>query len=219
MTNWRGPGGSGRTAPRLHLRPWRDPRLILGVLLVLGATVLGARIAAAGDNRVEYWSVRSEVAPGDVVDRDDLQPARVRLSEASESAYLRADQEFPASLDELVWAHQLQPGSLVGRQSLVARSTTETAQLPLSVTQGAAPDDLARGDLVDVWVGPGPGDDRSLETLRVLEGVRVLQTGGEAAAASGSLAQTVLVEVDASQLATEVVGSVASGHVILVRVA
>jgi hypothetical protein len=218
MTNWRGPGSSGRTTSRLRLRPWRDPRLILGVLLVLGATVLGGRLAAAGDDRVEYWSVRAGAAPGDAVSRDDLRPAKVRLPGGAAGNYIRTDEEFDAPLDELVWAHPLAAGSLVGKESLVARSDATRGELPLTVTQGAAPSDLAKGDVVDVWVGPGPGDEPG-DAVRVLEGVRVLGSGGEAAAVGGGLSQTVLVDVDESQLGTEVVSSVATKHVTLVRVA
>ena len=218
MTNWRGPGGSGRTTSRLRLRPWRDPRLVLGVLLVLAATVLGARLAAAGDDSVEYWAVRSAVTAGDDVSQAVLEPVRVRLTGSAGDTYVRADEEFSAPLDDLVWAHALAPGSLVSKQALVARAGVARAQLPLSVTQGSAPADLARGDLVDVWVGPGPGDEAGAEAVRVLTSVRVLQSGDEAAAASGSLAQTVLVDVDGERLGTGVVGTVAAGHVTLVRV-
>lgn len=217
MTNWRGLRGQGRAAPRLQQRPWRDPRLVLGVLLVLGATVLGARLAAAGDDRVEYWSVRADVVPGDTVSRDDLRPARVRLTRAAADEYLRTADRFSAPLDDLVWAQPLTQGSLVAKASLVARSSTAHGQLPLSVALGAAPADLARGDLVDVWVGPGPGDEPRAEAVCVLDAVRVLESGHDAGAESGSLAQTVLVEVDEDLLAPDVISTVAAGHVTLVR--
>ena len=188
-------------------------------MLVLVATVLGARLAAAGDDRVEYWSVRSAATPGDPVSRDDLRPAKVRLPSGSADSYLRIDDELAAPLDELVWAHPVSSGSLVGKDALVPRSASTHGQLPLSVSAGAAPSDLAKGDVVDVWVGPGPGDEPGGQAVRVLEKVRVLGSGDEGAAAGGSLAQTVLVDVDEAQLGTDVVSTVASGHVTLVRIA
>lgn len=200
------------------MRPWRDPRLLFGVLLVLAATVLGGRLAAAADDTVEYWSVRSAAAPGDTPTKDDLVPTRVRLGADVAGTYLRTDDELAAPLDDLVWAHAVDEGALVSRSDLVPRSTTSRVQLPLSVTDGAAPADLRRGDLVDVWVGPGPGDEPGQEAVRVLEAVRVRQTGDDAAAASGSLASTVLVEVERSRLRHTVVSTVAAGHVTLVRV-
>ncbi|MCW2788430.1 MAG: hypothetical protein JWP56_733 [Aeromicrobium sp.] len=219
MTNWRGPGATGgTTGQRVRLRPWRDPRLLFGLLLVLAATVLGGRLAASADDTVEYWSVRSQVAAGDTVTKDDLRPTRIRLSGDAAGNYVRIDEEFAAPLANLVWAQAAAPGSLVPKSALVTRSSTTRNQLPLSVTEGAAPADLGRGDLVDVWVGPGPGDEPGRDAVRVLRSVRVLQTGGEAAAASGSLAQTVLVDLDESQLGRSVISTVAAGHVTLVRV-
>jgi hypothetical protein len=188
------------------------------VLLVLVATVLGARLAAAGDDRVEYWAVSSEATPGDAVSPADLRPAKVRLPAGSAGSYIRTDEEFDAPLNDLVWAHPLAPGTLVARDSLVARSSASRGQLPLNVAAGAAPTDLAKGDVVDVWVGPGPGDEPGREAVRVLEGVRVLGSGDEGTTAGGSLSQTVLVDVDESQLGTDVVSTVATGHVTLVRI-
>lgn len=181
--------------------------------------MLGARVAAAGDDRVEYWAVRSDATPGQPVSADDLRPAKVRLPSATADDYVRTDDRFEAPLDDLVWAHELAPGSLVGRDALVERASLERGELPLSVAGGAAPADLAAGDRVDVWVGPGPGDQAGVEARRVLAGARVLQAGGEESAADGALARTVLVAVDASSLAAEVVTAVATGHVTLVRIA
>ena len=218
MANWRGPGGSGRaTAQRLRVRAWRDPRLLIGLLLVLGATILGARLAAASDDTVEYWSVSSSVQAGDPVDPDELRTTRVRLSGGTGDNYVRTDEEFEAPLDELVWAHPVAGGSLIDKAAVVPASQGERSQLPLSVADGAAPADLGRGDLVDVWVGPGPGDEPGRVAKRVLESVRVVESAGDAVAAGG-LARTVLVDVEAAQLEGSVVGTVATGHVTLVRV-
>jgi hypothetical protein len=218
MTKWRRSSGQGATAPRLRVRPWRDPRLVLGVLLVLGSAVLGARLVAAGDDRVQYWSVRTDVVPGDVVSQDDLQPARVRLTKGAADDYVRADEQFAAPLDDLVWAHPLARGALVGKTSLVSRSSTARGELPLSVAQGSAPADLGHGDLVDVWVGPGPGDEPGLPAVRVLDGVRVLESGGAGGSQDGALVLTVLVDVDTTDLDADVISTVAAGHVTLVRV-
>jgi hypothetical protein len=45
-----------------------------------------------------------------------------------------------------------------------------------------------------------------------------VQAGDRSAALGGSLAQTILVDVDNAQLEGSVVGTVASGHVTLIRV-
>ena len=222
MTIWRGPMESGQmtgaAAQRLHIKPWRDPRLLIGVLLILGATILGARLAAAGDDTAEYWALASSVKPGDQVTRDALVPTRVHLTSSAAANYLRTDQTFDQPLEDLQWANAGSQGALVERAALVPKVTKQRSQLPLNVSTGAAPVDLSRGDLVDVWVGPGPGDDAGGKAVRVLQSVRVVQAGDKAAAIGGSLAQTILVDVDNAQLQGSVVGTVASGHVTLVRV-
>ncbi|MFI5427604.1 hypothetical protein [Aeromicrobium sp. UC242_57] len=188
------------------------------MLLVLGATLLGARLAATHDDSVTYWSVRSSVAPGDQVQASDLEPARVMLSGSTGDTYVRTDEEFAEPLDDLVWAHAAVAGSLVAKDSLVRASDQKRGQLPLNVVQGSAPSDLARGDLVDVWVGPGPGDTADSQAIQVLESVRVLHSGGDGAAGGTALAQTVLVDVAESRLTDGVIATVASRHVTLVRV-
>ncbi|WP_456698267.1 hypothetical protein [Aeromicrobium sp. P5_D10] len=218
MTNWRGSDKSGKPTTRLRLQPWKDPRLLIGVLLVLGATVLGARVLSGGDGAVEYWAVRDQVASGERVQEADLEPARVTLSGSTADNYIRVDEEFVAPLDQLVWAHDVAAGSLLVKAALVESGDRRRGELPLNVAAGSAPADLGRGDSVDVWVGPGPGDQGAGKASQILEAVRIVQSGDDGVAAGGDLAQTVLVEVDQQDLDASVIAAVASGHVTLVRV-
>jgi hypothetical protein len=187
-------------------------------LLVLGSTILGARLVAASDDTVQYWALDRAVVPGDPVSADDMVAVRVHLSARAADNYIRADEEFAAPLDSLQWGEHGSAGSLVERSSLLPKATVGRSQLPLSVAAGASPADLERGDLVDVWVGPGPGDDSDDEAVRVLEAVRIVETGDETASVGGSLAQTILVDVADAKLGGSVIGTVSSGHVTLVRV-
>jgi hypothetical protein len=124
---------------------------------------------------------------------------------------------MPAQLDELEWARNGGGGALVTRSSLSRRDAQEVTELPLTVMAGAAPGDLRRGDRVDVWVGPGPGDDPGQEAELVLGGVRVVSSGA-AGAIEGAPSRTVLVGVPDDKLSGAVVSTVAAGHVTLARV-
>lgn len=218
MKNWRGAGESGVRAERLRVRPWTDPRLLIGVLLVIGAAVLGARLVALGDDTVEYWSVSADVRAGEALTSEHLVPARVRLTGDNAGQYLRVADELPAAVADLQWDRDVTAGALLDRSALTTRARGAVRQLPLTVAEGSVPTDLSRGDLVEVWVGPGPGDEDTGPSVRALDAVRVLRTGADAGALGGSLARTVLVEVPAVRLSGEVVSTVASGHVTLVRV-
>lgn len=187
------------------------------MLLVLAATVLGSWVVASSDDTVGFWSVRGDVAEGDPVRRADLVEARARVPDSVAGRLLRTDEELPATLEDLVWSRGVGSGALLERSALTRRGALGATELPLAVTTGAAPADLARGHVVDVWVGPGPGDDVRQESARVLEGVRVLSTGAGSQAAGGALARTVVVDVDGVDLTPEAVSRVSAGHVTLVR--
>ena len=205
-----------RTA-RLEHQPWRDPRLILGVLLVLVSTVLGATAIAAAGSSTGYWAVRSEVRAGDPVKRTDLVRAEAHLPDDAARHLMAVDEALPARLDDLVWARDVGNGALVTRASLSDRRSESVTELPLTVVSGAAPTDLQRGDRVDVWVGPGPGDDARQKSVRVLQDVRVVSSGGSVPV-EGGLSRTVLVDVSEAELSGSVVSTVAVGHVTMVRV-
>src|SRR4051812_29815423 len=66
-------GTPGGPVPR-RVRPprWLDLRLVLGVLLVLGSVLLGARVVTAADATVPVWSAAGNLAAGTVLSDDDL---------------------------------------------------------------------------------------------------------------------------------------------------
>lgn len=229
MVNWRGPRSVGRTtgrssgttgagpapSPRLRQQPWSDPRLVLGVVLVLGATVLGAALAAAGDDTRTYWALGRDVAAGDPVQRDDLVESRALVDGEAAASLLRTDQEFPAGLENLRWSRAARAGALVDRGLLAEEGTVGATELPLSVALGAAPDDLRGGERVDVWVGPSPEDaDAAEDAALVLSDVPVVDSGSVRGAGG---ARTVLVDVAGLELDGDVVAALTSRHVTIVR--
>lgn len=216
MTSWRGPRDRGRSS-RLQHRSWTDPRLLLGGLLVLGAAVLGSWLVAANDDRVGYWALAEDVRQGDPVAHDQLVETRALLDGDAARGVLRTDEELPAAVGDLRWSRDSAAGSLVGADALAPATRASATELPLSIATGAAPADLRRGQLVDVWVGPAPGEDPEQEAVRVLERVPVAATGAGARADGGLGAQTVLVDVGSGGVSGQLVARVSAGHVTLVR--
>jgi hypothetical protein len=214
MNNGRRRETAKMATQRLRVQPWRDPRLLLGLFLILGSTVLGGKLAASGDDTVEYWAVDASVQAGSRANADQLTPTRAKLSDAASQKYIRTDEQFADALDELVWALDMEPGTLLARSALTPETTRSFRQLPLSVSPGSLPADLTTSDRVDVWVGPGPGDADGKATL-VLESVRVVKVASDDI---GGVDRTVVVGVDAKKVEPAVVAAVASGHVTIVRV-
>ncbi len=137
-------------APR-RVRPprWLDLRLVLGVLLVLGSVLLGARVVAAADATVPVWSATGDLAAGTVLTTGDLVAVDVRLDDVA-GAYL-ATSTRP---EGRTLARAVRGGELLPRTAL--EEPAELVQLALPVQAGYVPPGLGRGQVVDVYAVADP---------------------------------------------------------------
>jgi hypothetical protein len=129
---------------------WLDLRLVLGVLLVLGSVLLGARVVSAADATVPVWAVSADLAAGSELTAADLVAVDVRLDEAA-SAYVSTGTD-PAgrTLGRAVREGELLPLSALEEPG-------DLVHLALPVQSGYVPPDLHRGQLVDVYAVADPG--------------------------------------------------------------
>lgn len=142
-------------ATRTRAPGWRDPRLWIGVVLVTGSVVAGARIMAGADDMVSVWAASGDLAVGQTLQADDLTASRVRFDDASDQErYLAVDDELPA---DLTLSRPLAEGELVPAGALGEASTRDVVSVSIAVPAEHVPTDLARGSRVDVWV---IGEDR-----------------------------------------------------------
>ncbi|MBM7507262.1 hypothetical protein JOE61_001076 [Nocardioides salarius] len=157
------PSPSGvSTAVRSRRPGWRDPRLWVGVALVAGSVVLGARLLAAADDMVTVWSASSDLGVGQRLEPDDLVAQRVRFDDARAVAgYLGADDELPA---DATLVRPVAAGELVPAAALGSAQDSGRVELPLSVDPERLPD-LGAGMTVDVYLlAPGrDADGRRIE--------------------------------------------------------
>jgi hypothetical protein len=134
-----------------RVRPprWLDLRLVLGVLLVLGSVLLGARVVSSADATVPVWSAAEDLAAGTVLAADDLVVVDVRLDAVAE-AYLSAG----TSPEGRTLARAVRAGELLPRAAL--DEPGELVQVALPVQAGYVPPGLQRGALVDVYAVTDP---------------------------------------------------------------
>jgi hypothetical protein len=147
----RPPAEPGAAPPvrRVRAPRWLDLRLVLGVLLVLGSVLLGARVVAAADATTPVWSVTGDLAVGTVLSADDLARVDVRL-DAAASGYLATSVD-PSGR---TLARAVGAGELLPRTAL--EETTDLVQVALPVQAGWVPPGLRRGQLVDVYAVADP---------------------------------------------------------------
>jgi hypothetical protein len=86
-------------ARRLRQARWRDPRLLLGVLLVLVSVIAGARLLAAADDYVLVWAAKRDLPVGAALEQPDLQARAVRFRDQGDAnRYLSAEQPLAGSV-------------------------------------------------------------------------------------------------------------------------
>lgn len=185
-------------ASRLRPPSWKDPRLLIGVLLVVGSVVLGARLVQAADRTEPYFAARHALTPGDRVGPDDVAVVRLTLRQA-DSTYLSAAADLP---EGLVAVRTVGAGELVPRAGVGAADDLDVQPVGVPV-EGALPAGLVKGAVVDVWVA-SPDPDRAgafLPPERLVEGAEVAEVAesGRALGAAGGSTVQVLVGPDPLQ--------------------
>lgn len=130
--------------PRRRSRP--DPRLILGMVLVLASVGGVAALIAGLDRTVTVYAASRPLAVGDRVDTDDLMLAEVRLG-AVESGYLRAEALPEAGA---VVIRSIGEGELVPLASLGSAEEVDVTAVVVSST-GQLSEDVVAGARVDIW--------------------------------------------------------------------
>lgn len=188
-------------AARLRRPGWRDPRLLVGLVLVALSVSLGSWAVTSAGRTTPVWAARGALTPGEAVDAAHLVVVDVRLAGA-EGRYLPASEPLPADAVALavVGDGELVPRSAVGEEGdLDVRSVAVPAATGLS-------ERIRAGAAVDLWFVPGsaPGglaaaDDAAPQAPRALvEGVVVEQvdTAEGALVLGGGATLHVLVPTD-----------------------
>ena len=208
-------------ASRLALPRWFDARMVIGILLVLGSVVVGAKVFSAADATTAVWAASRDLPAGARLQKSDLHAVNVRLDDGK--AYVAATGAGPAGyvLTRPVGAGELLPSKAFVDPAKAADPTLARREVTVPVRQDHWPADLRSSEVVDVYATPTKTDGTTPAVpVRILAGVTVgsvpshsKDVFGGSGEASGSV--TLLVRDD--QVAA-LVGAVESSQVDLVRV-
>jgi hypothetical protein len=146
----RGADRPGRSAAR---RLGIDPRLVIGLLLVVASAVGVFALVSAADASETLYSARVTLTAGDRIDEDDLLATSVREG-AGGGLYL-APGDIPA--DGLVVTRTVGEGELVPLSALGSAAGERLTSIVLSV-DGQLPATVDAGSVVDVWVASEDDD-------------------------------------------------------------
>ncbi len=161
-------------AARLRRPSWRDPRLVVGVVLVALSVALGSWAVSAASRTTPVWAAVDTLTPGDPLTTDAVKAVEVRFG--AEGRYLSADEPLPEGrvVTRGVGADELVPLSAVGDAA-----SLDTRSVAVQV-DGALSDRVVKGSVVDVWFVPkaradAGTDDAGSAPRPVVEGVVVEQ--------------------------------------------
>ncbi|NYJ04586.1 SAF domain-containing protein [Petropleomorpha daqingensis] len=204
----------GPTPRRVRPPQWLDLRLVLGLLLVLGSVLLGARVVSAADATVPVWAAAGDLAAGTVLTADDLVAVDVRLDDAAPSYLSTRTQPEGRTLSRAVSAGELLPRSTLAEAG-------ELVQLALPVQAGYVPPSLARGQLVDVYAVADPAAgatavaDGSVTPVVTSAPVQAISGRSEGVLSTPTTTVQVVVSVAADE-ATDVLSAIGGRPLVVV---
>jgi hypothetical protein len=206
-------------ATRSHRPGWRNPRLLLGIVLVAGSVVLGARLLAAADDTVAVWSVAHDLPAGATVDAGDLERRQIRFPDGETAdGYLAASGNLPAgaTLNRPVSA-----GELLPRSALAQGSGPKLVEVPISVVSDDLPATVRQGSVVDVWVAPKVSavGQSKVEATPVLTDVVVVAVPRTSDGFAPQTTRQVIVGVPAARTDDlgKALGGMSDGRVVIAR--
>ena len=167
---------------RLRRPRWRDPRLLVGLVLVLASIAGVVALVASSQRTAGYWAAAEDLPPGTPIAAGDLRAVEVNLSEAGER-YLSA--EAPAPEGRMV-SGTVRAGELVPAAALVDADPDGRRPVGVALDE-PLPSGVGVGDRVDVWVAmPAEGGRGHADPARLAEALEISEVTAEQNGLGGS---------------------------------
>jgi hypothetical protein len=200
---------------RLHGRQWRDPRLIVGVLLVVGSVLGVVWVVSASDDTSAVWVLTDDVSAGNPITVDDVEVGRAQLPDVT--AYYSADDPLPTPLTA---TRDFAAGELLTYAGAVGEDEPRDIRLvTLPVLKNQMPSNLDVGSRVDVYVVErGASGEPDAEPRLVIGDVLVSAVADESGAFGGSSLEIAVALSVPNERVADVVDAQARGTVTLVDV-
>lgn len=192
------------TGARLKPPSWKDPRLLVGILLVLASVVGVISLVGSADQTTEVYAARDSIAVGEKLTPDNVVRAKVRLGETEEH-YFTAEAGIP---EGMVAVQRIGKNQLVPKESLATVDALDRKPVAVTIDEALPPQAVA-GTRVDVWVALPDARNGFSEPKLLLPGAEIAQvTAGSTAL--GSSRNTVLMVLVEDGLMPAILGAQAN---------
>lgn len=211
-------GPQAAPVPRRSTRPrWLDVRVIGGLVLVIAAVVVGARVIGSSSHTTPVWAATKSLAAGTVLTAADLEPIDVNLGDDG-SRYIAAG----SGSKSVVGSSLANP---VGQGEMLPLTAVQPAAAGRIVVIGVAPDRMppgvGHGSVIDLYLtSGGTTSSADVKTDLISAGITVQSvsapaSGGLSGATSNRYQIAVLVP---AALADVLVKTLPKGDAIVVLV-
>jgi len=190
------------TPKRVKTPSWLDLRLVTGVVLVLAAVLIGAKVVSGAHRTYRMLAVTRDLAPGSTLAAGDLTYVDVQLPGHGRGVYL-SDRRRAVG-------HQLNrplaKGELVPSSALTSAPATTTLSVPFAA--GNAPN-LRAGERIAMWLST-----KTCRSVVLLADVTVQDAHASQAQLGSGQGQDVVLAVSAP-LADRVVTALAGDGAVI----
>ncbi|WP_164198849.1 hypothetical protein [[Micrococcus luteus] ATCC 49442] len=186
---------AGTAGARLKPPSWKDPRLLVGVLLVLASVVGVISLVGSADKTTEVYAARDSIAVGEKLTTDSVVRAKVRLGETEEN-YVTVEAGLP---EDMVAVQRIGKNQLLPKESLATVDALDRKPVALTIDEPLPPQAVA-GTRVDVWVAPPDARNGFSEPKLLLPGAEIAQVTAASTALGSSRNTVLMVLVEDSQM-------------------
>jgi hypothetical protein len=203
--------------PRRLARPkWLNVRVVGGIVLVIAAVLIGARVIGASSQTSAVWAAQRNIAAGTVLGPDDLTSADVNLGD-NQSLYLAPGSTSPIGMTVV---NPMAKGELLAASAVAASGDGRV--VAIGVAPGNMPPGVSHGSTIDLYLtkGQGAGSEAQATTDLIgkdmtVQSVTAPATGGLSGATSNEYQLSVLLPAD---IADKLVRVLPTGEPIVVLV-
>lgn len=181
---------------RLARPRWFDPRVLGGVLLVVTAVVVGAKVIGASSRTVPVWAAGRPLAPGTVLVEGDLVAIEVNLGGAGPEYLDTASSPVGRTVTAEVGQGELLPAALLREE--------DTGRLVVvDIAPDRMPPGVVHGSRVDLYLTTELAGDKGAQTSVLatdltVQSVQEPASGGLSGATSDRYRIAVLLEPTAA---------------------
>lgn len=179
---------------RLRRPSWKDPRLLLGVILVLASIAGVVGLVRAAETTIVVYAAKDDIPVGQSVSLEQLTPVEVKLGAIASRYLAEGSVQSGRVAVQRVSKGDLVPASSLGSADLLGRS-------PVAISlQEPLPAEAVAGTRVDVWIALPDGRNGFAEPRLIIPAAEIAHLQTSASGLGGPRETLVHVLVDAEKL-------------------